>query len=242
MRNLWRRKPNSKSAASTQVEFTKSTYERWQDSPKGVVSEQEREDKKAGLRPAPWRRSISIRPMSTATRRSRQFKQVTAPYDGTITERHIDIGNLVTAGSTANTTPLYRIVQDDPMRVFVDVPQSAAQDIKTDLVAHITASNVPGRTFEGKVTRTASAINKQTRTLRVEVDIPNPDHALVSGMYVDVSFEIPNIGLLQVPAAALVFRSGGPQIAVIDKDSKVDFRNVSIARDNGNSVEIGVRH
>jgi hypothetical protein len=72
----------------------------------------------------------------------------------------------------------------------------------------------------------------------VEVDISKPDHALISGMYINASFEIPNVGLLQAPAAALVFRSNGPQIAVIDKDGKVDFRNVSIARDNGNSVEI----
>jgi len=166
------------------------------------------------------------------------FKQVTAPYDGIITERHIDIGNLVTAGSTASTTPLYRIVQDDPIRVFADVPQSAAQNINQDLVAHITASNVPGKTFDGKVTRTANAINQQTRTLRVEVDIPNPDHALVSGMYVNVAFDIPNNGLLQVPAAALVFRSNGPQIAVIGKDDKIDFKAISIARDNGGNIEI----
>ena len=206
-------------------------------SPKGVVSEQERESKKADYDRAVAQAGLDQADVERYTTLA-AFKEVTAPYDGTITERHIDIGNLVTAGSTTGTTPLYRIVQDDPMRVFVDVPQSAAQDIKNDLVVHVTASNVPGRVFEGKVTRTASAINEQTRTLRVEADIPNPDHALVSGMYIDAAFDVPNNGLLQVPAAALTFRSNGPQIAVIDKDNKVDFRNVSIVRDNGNSVEI----
>jgi RND family efflux transporter MFP subunit len=219
------------------VEFSKSTYERWKDSPKGVVSEQERESKKADYDRAVAQAGLDQADVERYTTLA-AFKEVTAPYDGTITERHIDIGNLVTAGSTTGTTPLYRIVQDDPMRVFIDVPQSAAQDIKNDLVLHITASNVPGRVFEGKVTRTSSAINEQTRTLRVEADIPNPDHALVSGMYIDAAFDVPNNGLLQVPAAALTFRSNGPQIAVIDKDNKVDFRNVSIVRDNGNSVEI----
>jgi RND family efflux transporter MFP subunit len=224
-------------AAEAQVEFTKSTYERWKNSPTGVVSEQEREAKKAdydsavaemGLDQADVNRYMALT----------QFKQVTAPYDGTITERHIDIGNLVTSGSTANTTSLYRIVQDDPIRVFVDVPQSAAENIKDGLAVHVTANNLPGKIFEGKVTRTADAINEQTRTLHVEVDIPNPDHVLVSGMYVDTAFEVPNQGMLEVPAAALVFRPGGPQIAVIDKDNKVDFHNVVIARDNGNTVEI----
>jgi RND family efflux transporter MFP subunit len=129
-------------------------------------------------------------------------------------------------------------VQDDPIRVFVDVPQSAASDVKTDLPAHITASNVHNRIFEGKVARTAEAINEQTRTLHVEVDIPNPDHALVSGMYVDVGFELPTEGLVQIPAAALVFRSGGPQVAVVDKDGKVSFHKVTIVRDGGNAVEI----
>jgi RND family efflux transporter MFP subunit len=224
-------------AANALVEFSKSTFERWKNSPAGVVSQQEREAKKAdydnalaqaGLDQADVDRYMALT----------QFKQVTAPYDGTITERRIDIGNLVTAGSTSNTTSLYRIVQDDPIRVFVDVPQSAASDVKTDLPAHITASNVHNRIFEGKVARTAEAINEQTRTLHVEVDIPNPDHALVSGMYVDVGFELPTEGLVQIPAAALVFRSGGPQVAVVDKDGKVSFHKVTIVRDGGNAVEI----
>jgi RND family efflux transporter MFP subunit len=224
-------------AANALVEFSKSTFERWKNSPAGVVSQQEREAKKAdydnalaqaGLDQADVDRYMALT----------QFKQVTAPYDGTITERRIDIGNLVTAGSTSSTTSLYRIVQDDPIRVFVDVPQSAASDVKTDLPAHITASNVHNRIFEGKVARTADAINEQTRTLHVEVDIPNPDHALVSGMYVDVGFELPTEGLVQIPAAALVFRSGGPQVAVVDKDNKVTFHKVTIVRDGGNAVEI----
>ncbi len=224
-------------AADALVEFSKSTYERWKNSPAGVVSQQEREAKKADYDSAVAQAGLDQADVDRYTTLT-AFKQVTAPYDGTITERRIDIGNLVTAGSTSNTTSLYRIVQDDPIRVFVDVPQSAASDVKVDLPAHITASNVPNRIFEGKVARTADAINAQTRTLHVEVDIPNPDHALVSGMYVDVGFELPTEGLVQIPAAALVFRSGGPQVAVVDKDGKVAFHKVTIVRDGGNAVEI----
>jgi RND family efflux transporter MFP subunit len=225
-------------ASQAQVEFTKSTYERWKDSPKGVVSQQEREAKKADYDSDVAQMGLDQANIDRYTTLV-AFKQVTAPYDGTITERHIDIGNLVTSGSTSNTTSLYRMVQDDPIRVFVDVPQSAAPQIKTDLPAQITANNIPNRVFDGKVARTSDAINQQTRTLHVEVDIPNPDHALVSGMYVDVGFQVPTHGLVQLPAAALVFRSGGPQVAVVDKENKVTFHKVTIARDGGNVVEIG---
>jgi RND family efflux transporter MFP subunit len=125
------------------------------------------------------------------------------------------------------------------MRIFVDVPQSAAADMQPGVDAKITASNVPDRVFDGKITRTADAIDQRARTLRVEVDIPNSKQILVPGMYVDVGFEIPTRGLPQVPAAALVFRSSGPQVAVVDQHRQVRFHSVTIARDNGNSVEIG---
>jgi RND family efflux transporter MFP subunit len=168
-----------------------------------------------------------------------QFKQVRAPYAGTITRRRIDIGNLVTSGSNANTTPLYTMVQDDPIRVFVDIPQSAAADIVIGTPVQITASNISNRVFEGKVVRTACAINSQSRTMRCEVDIPNPDHALVPGMYINAAFQVPTSGLVQIPASALVTRSGVPQVAVVDNNSTVNFRKVTIVRDNGKVLDLG---
>ncbi|MFZ0931520.1 MAG: efflux RND transporter periplasmic adaptor subunit, partial [Syntrophobacteraceae bacterium] len=168
-----------------------------------------------------------------------QFKQVDAPYDGTITDRHIDIGNLVSSDSRTSDTPLYRMVEDNTIRVFVDVPQSAAGDIKVGSPVKIKASSIPDREFDGKITRTANAINPRTRTLRVEADIPNPDHALVAGMYVNVAFQVPTKGLVQVPAAALIFRSGGPQVGLVDGDNRLTFHKVTIVRDDGNLVELG---
>jgi RND family efflux transporter MFP subunit len=223
-------------AAEALVEFSKSTNERWKNSPNGVVSVQEREAKRADYDSAEAQLGLDQADVDRYLALT-QFKQVTAPYSGVIIERHIDIGNLVTAGSTSSTTALYRIVQDDPIRVFVDVPQSAAQFMQNGMAAHISASNLPGKTFAGKLTRTANAIDEQTRTLRVEVDIPNSKHELVSGMYVNVSFAVPNTELIEVPASALIFRASGPQVAVV-KDGKIDFREVTIARDFGNSVEI----
>ena len=247
-------------ARRADAEFAKTTYERWKDSPKGVVSEQEREAKKSGydsavahVNEAQAQTNLDQAHVDRYTALT-QFKQVTAPYEGAVTERRIDIGNLVTSGSNANTTPLYRMVQDDPIRVFVDVPQSAAVDIKVGTPVLISAGNisvcvldgkltrVPGNisdcVLDGKVTRTAGAISPQTRTLRVEIDIPNPGHTLAPGMYVNVVFEVPAKGLAQIPAAALIFRTGGPQVAIVGKNDKVHFHKVSIARDNGNIVEI----
>jgi RND family efflux transporter MFP subunit len=228
-----------------ETDFAKTTYERWNDSPKGVVSEQEREAKKADYASAKARLNAAQAQVGLDWAQVdrylalTEFKKVTAPYDGTIIERRIDVGNLVTAGSTSNTTSLYSMVRDNPLRVFVDVPQSAAGDMKAGLSVEIRAADIPGRVFEGAVTRTAKSISKETRTLRVEVDIPNSDKALVSGMYVEVGFQVPTAGLVQVPDAALIFRPEGPRVAVVGKDNKIAFHEVAIARDGGDSIEIG---
>ena len=230
---------------AAEAEFAKSTNERWRDSPKGVVSDQEREAKRADYDSAIAK--LNAAQAQVALDRARvdrftalaQFKQVTAPFDGTVTERRVDVGNLVTAGSTSNTL-LYRLSQESPMRVFVDAPQSVSGELlKPGVTVQIKSSSLPGVTISGEVARTAKAINPQSRTLRVEVDIPNTDQVLVPGMYVDVNLALPGSNLVQVPAAAMVFRSSGPQVAVIDDKGRVNFRNVTIARDDGNMVEVG---
>jgi RND family efflux transporter MFP subunit len=228
-----------------QADFAATTDERWRDSPKGVVSDQERESKKAGsaeanaeLNAARAQVALQQADVDRLTALT-QFKEVKAPFDGTIVERKIDIGNLVTAGSTANTSPLYQISKDDPMRIFVHAPQSAAALLmESDVNAVITCNDLPGKRFEGKVARTAKAVNPQSRTLRVEIDIPNVDHVLVPGMYVQVTFSIKGNEQIEVPAAALLFRSGGPQVAVISDDGTVAFKDVTIASDNGNEVAV----
>ncbi len=135
------------------------------------------------------------------------FQKVTAPFDGIITERRVDIGDLVTAGSTASTTSMYRIVQADQIRVFVDVPESATPEIQDGDKAIATIDEYPGRNFLGTVARNSKSLNNVTKTMRVEVDIPNKDMALLPGMYVQVSFQIRDAHPdLLVPASALTFR------------------------------------
>ncbi|HYM41588.1 MAG TPA: efflux RND transporter periplasmic adaptor subunit [Steroidobacteraceae bacterium] len=222
-----------------------TTYERWRDSPKGVVSEQEREEKKADYESAVARLRSAEADVALDTARVNQytamtaFKKVTAPYDGVITNRDIDIGNLVTAGSTSATTPLYVMTQNDPIRIFVDAPQSAADDLlNNQSPVEVQTASGETRQYTGKVTRTSAALNPQARTLRVEIDIANPRGAFVPGMYVTVGFGLPPRGLVQVPAAALLFRAGGPQVARVDAQGRLSFRNVTIARDDGRVVEL----
>jgi membrane fusion protein, multidrug efflux system len=232
-----------------QARFARSTYERWNNSPKGVVSEQEREEKKASYESAQARWNAAVAQVNLAQAEvdrlnaAEQFKEVRAPFTGIIVQRHIDIGNLVTAGSTSGNTPLYRMTKNDPIRIFIQVPQSAAASMKIGTPAHISVSNLQGRSFDGTITRTANAVDVNARTLRVEVDLPNPDGALVPGLFVQAAFAVHTQGVSQVPAAALVFRASGPQVAVVGGNGTVEFRNVSIARDNGGVVELasGVR-
>ena len=232
-----------------EARFARSTYERWNNSPKGVVSEQEREEKKAASESGQARKNAAVAQVNLAQAEvdrltaSKEFQEVRAPFTGIIVQRQIDIGNLVTAGSTSGNTPLYRMTKNDPIRIFVEAPQSAAASMKIGTPAHISVSNLQGRSFDGTITRTANAVDVNARTLRVEVDLPNPDGALVPGLFVQVAFALHTQGVSQVPAAALVFGVSGPQVAIVGSDGTVEFRNVSIARDNGGVVELasGVR-
>jgi len=228
-----------------ETELSSTTYERWRDSPQGVVSEQEREEKRADYHSAEAR--LKAAEAEVALDRARvnqyaaltQFKHVTAPYDGVITNRDIDIGNLVTAGSSANNTPLFVMTQNDPMRIFIDVPQSAAADLM-DGKTHVSVESNDGvaRAAAGTVSRTSQAINQQARTLRAEVDIANASGQFVPGLYVKVTFALAPRGLVQVPAAALLFRASGPQVALVDAAGRLTFRDVTIARDDGSVVEL----
>jgi RND family efflux transporter MFP subunit len=232
-------------ARRAEAEFSKTTNERWRDSPKGVVSEQERESKKADYESSAARLYAANAQVNLDKSKVDQynalaeFKQVKAPFDGTITERKIDVGNLVTAGSGSTTTPMYRMAQTDPLRIFIDVPQSASGELmKAGVPAEIRATGAVGGVFSGAIARSAESINAQARTMRVEVDMPNATHALVPGMYVNIAFRLPPRGLVEVPAAALIFRASGTQVAKVDAGGKIQFDNVVIARDNGSLVEL----
>jgi RND family efflux transporter MFP subunit len=226
------------------ADFARSTYERWEGSPKGVVSEQERAEKRAGFKSADAklsaaRSNVNLVQADVARLTTlEQFKVVRAPFTGTIVQRRIDIGDLVTAGSTKGNTPLFRMAKDDPIRVFVDAPQALAESMKVGTPSWVRLNDLQNRTFDGNITRTTEAVDPRARTLRVEVDLPNHDDSLVPGLYVQVRFDLQGRSMAQVPAAALVFGDDGPRVAVVDGDDAVRFHKVSIARDNGSTVDL----
>jgi RND family efflux transporter MFP subunit len=167
------------------------------------------------------------------------FQKVYAPFDGVITARNVDPGSLISAGSTSGTRELFRLAQVDVLRIFVYVPQSYAPDIKAGQTADVSVRELPGRVFQGRVTRTAGAIDPTSRTLLTEVQVPNPDRLLLSGSYATVRFKVqrPNPPLV-LPQTALLIDASGVRVALVDADGTLHYRPVQIGRDFGNDVEV----
>jgi RND family efflux transporter MFP subunit len=165
------------------------------------------------------------------------FEKITAPFPGVITARSIDPGDLVTANSTGRE--LFHIMRTDTLRVFVNVPQVFAAGIKVGQEATVYQRDDPSRQFKGKVTRTADALDSNTRTLLTEVQVPNPDNALRSGMYLQVKFVFRRVNpSVRIPAAAIVVRTGPRKVAVLDSHNAVHYRDVQLGRDFGDEIEV----
>jgi RND family efflux transporter MFP subunit len=163
------------------------------------------------------------------------YRIVKAPFAGVITLRNVDVGALVTSGSTM----LYRIAQTGTLRTYVNVPQANSSSIHAGQKALVSVTNLPGRTFTGTVARTANSLDPSSRTLLVEVQVPNPDGALMPGMYAQVDFSNSRANApLLVPAEALMVRAEGTQIAVVGPDSTVHLQKIVIGRDYGDRLEV----
>ena len=162
---------------------------------------------------------------------------VVAPFDGVITQRNVDVGSLV-QGNVTSGTFMFEIMQKDVIRVWVYVPQDAAFGVAPGVDAIVRVPELPDREFPGKVTRIADAQQSGTRTLLTEIDLPNPDGALRSGVYCTVELKIPRkTPSFVVPAEAIIFNRNGLQVAVIE-DGKAEIRKVRVTRDLGTQVEV----
>jgi RND family efflux transporter MFP subunit len=167
------------------------------------------------------------------------FEKVTAPFAGTITARHVDPGDLISSDSPNSTREMFHLMRTDILRVFVDVPQVFATAIKTGQYASVFRREEPDRLIQGKVTRTADALDTATRTLRTEVQVANPDNALRPGMYLQVKFTFNHEAApVLIPSAAVVTRADGPKVGVMDVRSKVQYRSLQLGRDYGKEVEV----
>ena len=167
------------------------------------------------------------------------FEKVYAPFDGVITARNTDIGDLINSGSSGGTkTDLFHIVQPGMLRVYVNVPEEYSQGIKNGMTADLSLAEFPGRKFQGKLVRTAEAINATTRTLLIEVDVDNPTGTLLTGSYAEVHLAVPTqASTFLLPVNTLVFRSEGLRVGIV-KDGKVVLTPVVPGHDFGNTIEI----
>lgn len=168
------------------------------------------------------------------------FEKVYAPFDGVITARNTDIGDLINAGSnTAPRTDMFHMAQTGTLRVYVNVPEEYSQGvIPGQTVAEVALAEFPGKKFPGKLVRTAEAINATTRTLLVEVDIDNPKGTLFSGSYAEVHLQIPaRSSTFLLPVSSLIFRSQKLQVGLVN-NGKVALTDISPGHDFGDQIEV----
>jgi RND family efflux transporter MFP subunit len=167
------------------------------------------------------------------------FEKVYAPFDGVVTARNTDIGDLINSGSgSAVKTDLFHIAQPGKLRVYVNVPEEYSQGIKVGMTADLSLAEFPGRKFQGKLVRTAEAIAVTTRTLLIEIDVDNPTGTLLTGSYVEVHLKVPELkSTLILPVNTLIFRSEGLRVSIV-KDGKVVLTAVTPGHDFGDRIEI----
>ena len=167
------------------------------------------------------------------------FEKIYAPFDGIVTARNTDIGDLVNSGSAGGVkTDLFHIAQPGTLRVYVNVPEEYSQGIKEGMTADITLAEFPGRKFQGKLVRTADAINMTTRTLLIEIDVANPTGTLLTGSYAEVHLAIPTqASTFVIPVNTLIFRTEGLRVGIV-RDGKVVLATVTPGHDFGNTIEI----
>ncbi len=221
-------------------EFASTSLRRYQLlAPSGVASQQELEQHQAEAKVA--EANVTVANANVAAQEAnvarlqelKSFARVKAPFAGTVNQRMIDKGALV-----APTTPLFKISSADPVRVLVQVPQNAAPAVKTDVPAEVTVREYGDRVFKGTVARASGALDPATRTMTTEVRVPNPDGALLSGMYAQVALTLPTPHqILEVPATAVMNDAKGLRVATV-KDGKVHLVPIVVERDTGTTMEL----
>jgi len=167
-----------------------------------------------------------------------QYKRLTAPFDGLVTARTTDIGALINAGGGG--PPLFVVSETSRLRVYVNVPQSYVPNIPIGTKAQISVPEYPGRTFPATVEASAQAVDIASGTTRMQLVVDNSHAELMTGDFTNVTFDLPHPEIaINVPASALIFNQSGLHVATVGSDGRIILKQVTIARDLGNEVEIG---
>jgi RND family efflux transporter MFP subunit len=238
--------------ANANLGLAKATAQRWLTLvDKGVLSKQDGDEKQAALDA----RKADVTAAEAAVRAAQEsiaaneatvqrllelqaFRLVRAPFAGVVTTRNIDVGSLVSAGSSSSLRELFRIAQINMLRVFVNVPQSEITGIKPGIDCSVAIREIEGKIFKGKVTRTANALDASSRTLPVEVQVSNSGGMMLPGMYATVRFNIRRPPSLRIASDGFRNSEKGPMVAVLQNDDTVHLQPVKLGRDYGSQIEI----
>jgi RND family efflux transporter MFP subunit len=239
--------------ARANLKLAQLTYDRWKHlTDRGVFSRQDTDEKEAALevRRAEVQSAQAkiaaaqdtIRANEANLHRLEQLKsfdRVTAPFDGVITARNVDAGALISAGNSGTAREMFHLAQIDPLRIFVNVPQTYVASIQVGETAQLRVQELAGEVFTARVTNTSKALDANSRAMLTVLEVANPRGALLPGMYAQVRFVSGRTAAgLRVPGDAMMLGKQGPRVAIVDGDHRVRFRVISIARDYGAELEV----
>ena len=218
------------------LNLSQITSDRWAELLKTAsVSEQEAAEKSADLA---LKKAVVAASQANLDRLQalKNYDHVTAPFDGIITARNTDIGQLIAADAGRE---LFSLAQTDPLRVYVRVPQTLIHTVAPGQTAEVTFQELPGSKFTATVTRTAGAVDVASRTMQVELLLKNPKGNIFSGSYAQVRFDdTAGASVLRISDNAIITRAQGTQVAVVGDDNRVELRNITLGRDYGSYIEV----
>jgi RND family efflux transporter MFP subunit len=224
--------------ARANYQLARTTNERWQGLLATESVSQQDADQRAGDAAAKAAAELSAAANVARLREMEGFKRVVAPFEGVVTQRNTDVGALINAGETPGSA-LFRVADTHRLRIYVQVPQPYAAEIRTGLSCALEFTDHPGKHYSAAVASTAHALDAVSRTLQVELQIDNSNGELLPGSYVQVTFSLPpSTGTLRVPVNTVIFRGKAPQVATVDDTQHVRLREIAEGRDFGTEIEV----
>lgn len=218
--------------------LAQTTAKRWKDMRDSDSVSKQEVDEKTGDYDAKHALAAAAQANLERIQALKGYAKLTAPFDGTVTARETDVGALINAGGVGQE--LFVVSDTRKLRMYVNVPQNYAPAIKAGEPVKLTVPEYPGQTFIGTIESSSAAINAASGTTLVQVAVDNKDGKLLPGSYASVTFGLPtNTALFSVPASALVYDNRGLRIAVVDAQNKVAFKDVTITRDFGKTIQLG---
>ena len=237
------------------LDLSRATQQRWERLfTKGVVSRQDLDEKSAdlGVKQAQFDRAVAALATAQETIRASDanlhrleelqgFARVTAPFDGIVTARNVDVGYLINAGNGGSSREMFRVARLQPIRIFVNVPQTYVEEIRDGEAAELRVQERPGEVFPARVTNVSHSLDTNSRSMLVILESPNPGSLLYPGMYAQVRF--PSAArtakpLMRIPADTLLIDKSGTRVAVVEPGSIIHFRSITVGQDLGSEIEV----